>query len=61
MGTEQWAQIETQEVLSEHQKTFFFFYYEGDQAMVQIGQRGGRSLSLEIFKSQLDSVLGNWL
>lgn len=36
-------------------------FTEGDQAVVQIGQRRHRSLSLEILKSHLDSVLDNWL
>jgi len=53
------VQPKTHEVLSEHQK--ILFYCEGDQALRRLPRVVVESPSLEIFKSCLDTVLGNWL
>ena len=53
----QWAQIEAEEVPSEHEEELLHF--EGDGALEQAAQGGPsvESPSLEIFKTRLDKVL----
>lgn len=52
------AERETQEVPSEHQKALF--YWEGDQELLQITQRGARLSILADTQTFSGVILGNW-
>jgi len=51
-----WSQSETHEIPSEHKKALFLL--EDGQTLEQVTQRG---CTVEVLKSWLDVVLGNWL